>query len=213
MFIVEVKNATKKFKETTALSDVTVSFEEGKIHGLIGRNGSGKTVLIKSICGLMHLTEGEILVRGQRVGKDIDVPPNIGIVIENPGFLPSYSGMKNLMYLAKIRNTVDREQVAKSMEFVGLDPKSKKHVAKYSMGMRQRLAIAQAVMEDPDLLFLDEPMNGLDNQGVKEIREAIQTLKAQGKTIFLASHNAEDIDILCDTVHEMDAGVIRQVRP
>ncbi|HNZ62729.1 MAG TPA: ABC transporter ATP-binding protein [Bacillota bacterium] len=213
MAIIEVKNATKKFRESTALSDVTVSFEKGLIHGVIGRNGSGKTVLFKSICGLMHLTEGEILVRGKRVGKDIDVPPDIGIVIENPGFLPSYSGMRNLMYLAKIRNLVDRSQVEESMRFVGLDPKSKKHVAKYSMGMRQRLAIAQATMENPDILFLDEPMNGLDNQGVKEIREAIRTLKEQGKTILLASHNPLDIEELCDTVHEMDAGVIRQVRP
>ena len=204
MAIIEVKNATKKFRESTALSDVTVSFEKGLIHGVIGRNGSGKTVLFKSICGLMHLTEGEILVRGKRVGKDIDVPPDIGIVIENPGFLPSYSGMRNLMYLAKIRNLVDRSQVEESMRFVGLDPKSKKHVAKYSRGCGSVLPSPRRPWKTRYSL-LDEPMNGLDNQGVKEIREAIRTLKEQGKTILLASHNPLDIEELCDTVHEMDA--------
>lgn len=207
-----VNNATKAFRETVALSNVSVSFEAGKIHGLVGRNGSGKTVLMKSICGFMRLTSGTILVSGKQIGKDVDMAPDIGIIIENPGFLPSYSGFKNLAYLASIRGMINRQEIESCIRFVGLDPTLKKHVSKYSMGMRQRLAIAQAIMEDPSLLLLDEPMNGLDKAGVEEIRAALKVLKERGKTILLASHNSEDIDILCDTVHEMDGGVIRKIR-
>lgn len=209
---VVVNNATKTFKEVTALRNVSVSFESGKIHGLVGRNGSGKTVLMKSICGFMRLSEGSIFVSGKQIGKDVDMAPDIGIIIENPGFLPSYSGLRNLMYLASIRGVISRQTIEDCVRFVGLDPGLKKHVSKYSMGMRQRLAIAQAIMEDPSLLLLDEPMNGLDKTGVAEIREALKSLKERGKTIILASHSSEDIDILCDTVHEMDGGVMQRIR-
>ncbi len=206
--MVEVRGVTKKFKEFKALDQVSLSFERGKIHGIIGRNGSGKTVLFKCICGFLKMDEGEILVDGKRIGKEIEAPQDVGVIIENPGFLPGYSGYQNLSFLACIRNKIKKKEILEVIERVGLDPKSKKHVGKYSMGMRQRLGIAQAIMEDPSLLILDEPMNGLDNQGVQDMRELFLKLKEEGKTILLASHNREDIAVLCDTVVEIDHGRI-----
>lgn len=205
---IEVQNVVKRFRDQVVLKNVLISFEKGKIHGIVGRNGSGKTVLFKCICGLMHPEEGVILVNGKRVGRDVDMPEDIGAIIEAPGFLPNYSGYKNLRFLANIRRKIGKEEILNVLKTVGLDPESRKHVGKYSLGMRQRLGIAQAIMEDPEILILDEPMNGLDNAGVQDIRALLLELKAQGKTILLASHNHEDIAALCDTVHEMDGGVL-----
>lgn len=205
---IEVQNAVKRFRDQVVLKNVSISFEKGQIHGIVGRNGSGKTVLFKCICGLMHPEEGVILVNGKRVGRDVDMPEDIGAIIEAPGFLPNYSGYKNLRFLANIRRKIGKEEILNVLKTVGLDPESRKHVGKYSLGMRQRLGIAQAIMEDPEILILDEPMNGLDNAGVQDIRALLLELKAQGKTILLASHNHEDIAALCDTVHEMDGGVL-----
>jgi len=205
---IEVQNVVKRFRDQVVLKNVSISFEKGKIHGIVGRNGSGKTVLFKCICGLMHPEEGVILVNGKRVGRDVDMPEDIGAIIEAPGFLPNYSGYKNLRFLANIRRKIGKEEILNVLKTVGLDPESRKHVGKYSLGMRQRLGIAQAIMEDPKILILDEPMNGLDNAGVQDIRALLLELKAQGKTILLASHNHEDIAALCDTVHEMDGGVL-----
>lgn len=205
---IEVQNVVKRFRDQVVLKNVSISFEKGKIHGIVGRNGSGKTVLFKCICGLMHPEEGVILVNGKRVGRDVDMPENIGAIIEAPGFLPNYSGYKNLRFLANIRRKIGKEEILNVLKTVWLDPESRKHVGKYSLGMRQRLGIAQAIMEDPEILILDEPMNGLDNAGVQDIRALLLELKAQGKTILLASHNHEDIAALCDTVHEMDGGVL-----
>ena len=205
---IEVQNVVKRFRDHVVLKNVSISFEKGKIHGIVGRNGSGKTVLFKCICGLMHPEEGVIFVNGKRVGRDVDMPEDIGAIIEAPGFLPNYSGYKNLRFLANIRRKIGKEEILSVLKTVGLDPESRKHVGKYSLGMRQRLGIAQAIMEDPEILILDEPMNGLDNAGVQDIRALLLELKAQGKTILLASHNHEDIAALCDTVHEMDGGVL-----
>ena len=205
---IEVQNVVKRFRDQVVLKNVSISFEKGKIHGIVGRNGSGKTVLFKCICGLMHPEEGVIFVNGKRVGRDVDMPEDIGAIIEAPGFLPNYSGYKNLRFLANIRRKIGKEEILNVLKTVGLDPESRKHVGKYSLGMRQRLGIAQAIMEDPEILILDEPMNGLDNAGVQDIRALLLELKAQGKTILLASHNHEDIAALFDTVHEMDGGVL-----
>lgn len=205
---IEVQNVAKRFRDQVVLKNVSISFEKGQIHGIVGRNGSGKTVLFKCICGLMHPEEGVIFVNGKRVGRDVDMPEDIGAIIEAPGFLPNYSGYKNLRFLANIRRKIGKEEILNVLKTVGLDPESRKHVGKYSLGMRQRLGIAQAIMEDPEILILDEPMNGLDNAGVQDIRALLLELKAQGKTILLASHNHEDIAALCDTVHEMDGGVL-----
>lgn len=205
---IEVQNVVKRFRDQVVLKNVSISFEKGQIHGIVGRNGSGKTVLFKCICGLMHPEEGVILVNGKRVGRDVDMPEDIGAIIEAPGFLPNYSGYKNLRFLANIRRKIGKKEILNVLKTVGLDSESRKHVGKYSLGMRQRLGIAQAIMEDPEILILDEPMNGLDNAGVQDIRALLLELKAQGKTILLASHNHEDIAALCDTVHEMDGGVL-----
>lgn len=204
--IIKVENVVRKFNENNALNGVSINFEKGKIHGIVGRNGSGKTVLFKCICGFMPMTSGKITVSDKVIGKDADIPDNVGLIIETPGFLPNYSGFKNLKLLACIKRKIDDKKIMETMERVGLDPKSKKHVNKYSLGMRQRLGIAQAIMEDPDILVLDEPMNGLDNEGVEEMRELFLNLRNEGKTILLASHNKGDVEYLCDTVREMDHG-------
>lgn len=212
MNVIEINNLTKQFKEVTVLDDITVSFEGGKVHGLIGRNGSGKTMLMKCICGIVPYKIGVIRVKDRIIGKETDIPSNVGVIIETPGFLPNYSGFNNLKFLAKIKNKIGAKEIKSAIESVGLNPNDKKHVGKYSLGMRQRLGLAQAIMEDPDLLILDEPMNGLDKDGVKDMRRYLLDLKEQGKTILIASHSAEDIDVLCDTVHEMDKGKIAQIR-
>ena len=206
---IQVDHAVKKFKETTALDDVSLFLEKNKIHGIIGRNGSGKTVLFKCICGFMKLDSGEITVNGKRVKPA--AAQEMGVIIENPGFIGSMSGFKNLKLLASIQRKISDETIRDTMRLVGLDPDSRKHVRKYSLGMRHRLGIAQAIMEDPEILILDEPMNGLDKQGVEEIRKLLLRLKEQGKTILLSSHYAEDIKVLCDTVHEMDGGKLLPV--
>ncbi len=212
MNAITVKNLTKKFKEATVLNNINIDFEAGKVHGLIGRNGSGKTMLMKCICGIVPYKIGEIRVNDKIIGKDVDIPANVGVIIETPGFLPNYSGFNNLKFLAKIKNKIGKDEIRKAISSVGLNPDDKKHVGKYSLGMRQRLGLAQAIMENPDLLILDEPMNGLDKDGVNDMRQYLLDLKNQGKTILIASHSAEDIDVLCDTVCEMDKGVLTVVR-
>ncbi len=207
---VKVIGANKYFGKTQALCDVNMECNQGEIVGIIGRNGAGKTVLFKAICGLLSLDSGEILINGEK--RKTDMLPSAGIIIEEPAFLKNYSGMRNLEYLYMINNKNDRAYLAYMMGKVGLDAKSKKHVGKYSMGMRQRLAIAQAIMENPDFLILDEPFNGLDNQGVSEMRELFLELKKEGKVILLASHNSEDIKILCDRVYSMEAGKLTIVK-
>ncbi|EOS76335.1 MAG: ABC transporter ATP-binding protein [Lachnospiraceae bacterium] len=207
--IISIENLTKKFGDVTVIDNVNLSIERGKIYGIIGRNGSGKTVLFKLITGYLSPTGGRVVVSGKEIGKDIDFADNIGIIIENPGFLKGYTGFKNLAYLAGIRNVIGKEEIRESMEKVGLDPDSNKKVGKYSLGMKQRLGIAQAIMENPEILILDEPMNSLDNQGVEEIRKLLMELRDEGKTIVLASHNKEDIEILCDKVCEMDRGKLK----
>ena len=210
--MIKVENVSLKIKKDMILRNINVEFERGKIHGIIGRNGSGKTMLMKCICGFIKPTEGEITVAGKRIGVDCDFPESVGVIIETPEFIPYYSGFKNLKLLADIRRKIGDEDIRKSIELVGLDPKLKKSVKKYSLGMRQRLGLAQAIMEDPDLLILDEPMNGLDKDGVGEMRKYLLDLKGQGKTILIASHSAEDIDVLCDSVVEMDKGKMEKVR-
>ena len=188
------------------------SFETGKIHGIVGNNGSGKTVLMKCICGFLKPDSGTIFVNHKQVGRDTDFPEDIGIIIETPGFLPHLSGTQNLKILASLQKKANNHTIRAVLEQVGLDPDMKKPVGKYSLGMRQRLGFAQALMEDPSLLILDEPFNGLDKYGVVHIRNVIKGLRAEGKTVILASHNQVDIDELCDTVCEMDAGVLTVVR-
>ena len=199
--VIEVQNLSKSFGEEQVLKGVSRDFEIGKIHGIVGNNGSGKTVLMKCICGFLKPSGGRVLVNGKEVGKDMDFPDDLGIIIETPGFLPNLSGMKNLQILASLKKRAGNEVIREVIRKVGLDPDSRKPVGKYSLGMRQ-----------PSILILDEPLNGLDKHGVVHIRELIKSLRAEGKTILLASHNQMDIDELCDTVCEMDGGVMTMVR-
>ena len=209
--MIEVKNVSLTLNKTEILKHIDLSLEEGKIHGLIGRNGSGKTMLMKCICGFYPVTTGRIFVLGQEIGKETDFPSSLGVIIESPGFLMNMTGFRNLEILAGMKKLISAADIRLVMKKVGLDPDMKKAVAKYSLGMRQRLGIAQAIMEDPKLLILDEPFNGLDKHGVEEIRQILLDLKDRGKTILLASHNAEDIRILCDRVFEMDGGVLAEI--
>lgn len=210
--IIDVQHVSKSFGEEQVLKDICRSFEIGKIHGIVGNNGSGKTVLMKCICGFLRPNSGKIYVNYKEVGKDMDFPDDLGIIIETPGFLPNISGFKNLQLLASLKKKASDAVIRDAIMKVGLDPYMKKPVGKYSLGMRQRLGLAQALMEDPQLLILDEPLNGLDKHGAAHIRELIKSLRDEGKTVLLASHNQMDIDELCDTVCEMDGGVMTMVR-
>lgn len=209
--MIQIEHIQKQFGEAVVLNDINMELKPSNIYGLVGRNGSGKTMLMKCICGFVLPTSGTIRVNGKIVGKEVDIPDDIGIIIENPGFLPNYSGFKNLQLLAMIRNKIGKEQIKEAIRMVGLDPNSKKHVGKYSLGMRQRLGLAQVLMENPEIVLLDEPMNGLDNEGVAEIRKLILDLKAQGKLIIIASHTREDIELLCDQVFYMDHGKVIRI--
>ena len=202
--IIKIENASKSFKSQAVLTSVNVTVLSGQSFGFVGQNGSGKTVLLKLICGLMYPEQGRVIVGGKQLGKDVDFPENVGAIIEAPGFISYQSGLKNLLYLASLRNKIRKEDVIEAMRTVGLNPNDKKHVGKYSLGMKQRLGIAQAIMENPSILVLDEPMNGLDKSGVKDVRTLLLKLKGEGVTIILASHIQEDIDILCDKVYEVD---------
>lgn len=200
---VEVRHVYKSFGRERVLIDVNLSIPPGSIHGVVGNNGSGKTVLMKCICGFMKCDRGVILVNGRQVGKEVDFPDHLGVIIETPGFIPNLSGYKNLKILAALKGRIGKQTIRETMRKVGLDPDMKKPVAKYSLGMRQRLAIAQAIMENPSVLILDEPFNGLDRYGVEEIRDLLRGLKEAGKSILLASHNAQDIEVLCDDVMDL----------
>ena len=207
---IELIHVTKKFGQELVLKEVNLTLEQGRVYGIVGNNGSGKTVLMKCICGFLIPTTGLIQVFGSSIGQDVDFPESLGVIIETPGFLTNLTGRKNLEILAGMRRKIGPAEIQQVLEKVGLDPALKKPVANYSLGMRQRLGIAQAIMEDPKLLILDEPFNGLDKHGVGEIRKLLLELKEEGKTILLASHNEEDIRILCDHVYEMDGGILRE---
>lgn len=211
MEAIKVENLIKSFGSTCVLKDVNLSWERGKIHGLIGQNGSGKTVLLKCICGLMRFDSGTIFINGKQIGKEIETPPDLGLIIESPGFLLRLSGLKNLKLLASIRNRISDRQIQNAMQLVGLNTESPKPVAQYSLGMRQRLGIAQAIMESPQLMIFDEPFNGLDKNGACDIRRLFQCLRDEGRTIVVVSHNPLDISELCDTVSEIDAGFVRHI--
>ena len=209
--MITVKNLSLKIQKDVILSDIDLHIERGKITGLVGRNGCGKTMLMKCITGFVKPTQGEVIFDGKKIGDEIDFPKNTGIIIETPIFVSYYSGYKNLMELAMLQKKIGKAEVEEVLKQVGLYEARHKLVRKYSLGMRQRLGIAQALMENPETLILDEPMNGLDNECVALVRGILADLKKQGKTILLVSHNAEDIRVLCDVIYEMDKG--RMIEP
>lgn len=210
--LIRLSDLTKSFGEELVLKGITHNFEKGKIHGIMGFNGSGKTVMFKCICGFLKPDSGSVIVDGKRIGKDVDFPDSIGVIIENPGFLLGLSGFENLKRLAALKGLISNDDIKAAIQRVGLDPMSKKKVGQYSLGMRERLGIAQAIMEDPDLLILDEPFNGLDKKGAAEVCELLKELKERKKTILIAAHNMQEIEWLCDSICEMDAGVLTVVK-
>ena len=197
---IQIEQVSKSFQERKVLKNISCELNWGQVYGIVGNNGSGKTVLMKCICGLLPYDEGSIRVNGKKIGKDVDFPEDMGMIIESPGFLPGMTGIKNLKILAAVNHRIQESQIRETMRVVGLDPNLKQPVGKYSLGMRQRLGIAQAIMEKPEILILDEPMNGLDKHGVKEIREVLLQMKEENRVILLSSHNPKDIDYLCDVV-------------
>lgn len=205
---IEVKNLCKSFKSQDVLKDISIEFESGKIYGLVGRNGSGKTVLLKCLLGFLSPDSGEIIINGKTRKGDESYLDDAGFMINSPGFIGEMSGFRNLNYLASIRNKASKEDVRSAMKLVGLEPDSRKHVSAYSLGMRQKLAIAQAIMENPSILILDEPMNALDDKSVNAMRELLLKLRNEGKMIILTSHNKDDISFLCDKVFYMREGEI-----
>ena len=209
--MIQIHHLTKVYGKQTVLSDVSARMNPGTIYGLVGINGSGKTTLMRCICGFSRPTSGVVIVNGKEIGRDIDFPTGMGVIIESPGFLSHYSGLRNLMLLACVSGKADHRSVEQAMRLVHLDPNDKKPVGQYSLGMRQRLGIAQAVMEDPGILILDEPFNGLDRNGVQEIHELLQQFKAKGKLILLASHSEHDISLACDVVFEIKNGVLSEL--
>ena len=209
-YSIQVEHLCKSFKKEQVLFDINLEMTQGHIYGIVGRNGSGKSVLFKLICGFLFPDEGSVTINGKVIGKDLDFPENFGALIEAPGFLWYQSGMANLEYLAGIRKLITKQEIADTMRMVGLDPSSKKRVGKYSLGMKQRLGIAQAIMEHPKFIILDEPMNGLDESGMRDMRQVILKLREEGCLIILASHNKEDIGVLCDEVYMISNGKIQK---
>lgn len=210
--MIKIENVYKRYQGELVLDNISLVLENGKIYGLVGPNGCGKTTLMRCICGFTHPTSGTVTVDGNMIGKDCDFAPATGIIIEMPGFLPHYSARRNLTILAGIAGKASRKRIDEAIRLVGLNPNDKKPVGKYSLGMKQRLGIAQAIMEDPKVLILDEPFNGLDQDGVRDIHELLQQQKTQGKTIILASHSAADIAQVCDVVYELSSGHLALAR-
>lgn len=205
-----VEHLGKEIKGKEILKDINCTFESGRIYGIVGRNGSGKTMLLRAISGLMRCQAGAVYLDGKRLGRDMKILPNVGLMIENTEMYPEFTGYRNLKMLADIQGKIGKEEIKAAIKRVGLDGQEKKIVKKYSMGMRQKLAIAQAIMEKPDILLLDEPTNGLDEVSVKMFRDIMQEEKARGVLILLASHNKEDILQLSDEVFQMAEGEMRK---
>ena len=205
---IDIKDYTKTIKKKTILENINLSFESGKIYGLHGRNGSGKTMLLRAICGLILPTQGSVSIDGKIIGKDIEFPDSVGIIIESMSMLPEYSGYDNLKILAKIKKIATDDDIRTAMNAVGLDPDNKKRAGTYSLGMKQKLNIAQAIMEKPELYLLDEPTNALDEGTVNDIRDLLLSLKKDGALIIIASHNKEDLSVLCDDVIKINEGQI-----
>ena len=201
---ITVEKLSKSFGKETVLNNISFNVPHGSIVGIVGNNGSGKTVLMKCICGFLRPDSGKVIVDGAIISKDCDFPKNIGIIIESPGFIQNLSGYKNLKILASLKGIAEKKDIQYALKLVGLNSDMKKSVSKYSLGMKQRLGIAQAIMEKPDILILDEPFNALDKNTVTEMRDLLESFKNEGKAILLVSHNSEDIRILCDNIIELE---------
>lgn len=204
--VIQVENVSKTIKGNMVIDCVSAEFSSGKVYGLQGINGSGKTMLMRLISGLIYPTEGRIVIDGKILGKEIAFSESIGILIENPAFLDNYSGLANLKLLASIQNKIDDEQIYKTLERVGLEPDSRKKYKKYSLGMKQKLGIAGAVMEKPELLILDEPANALDKEGIERLKKIVQEEKERGALIILSCHDSALLEAMADVIYSMENG-------
>lgn len=209
--IIEFSNVSKSFNKTVILKNVSFKIQAGETIGFVGQNGCGKSVLFKLISGIYRPDNGEIFVNGEKLGEKTDFPKNIGIIIDSPGFIDIYTGFQNLKYLATIQNKIDDETIVEYMKLVGLDPDNKTRVKNYSLGMKQKLAIAQAIMEDQELLLLDEPFNALDEKTHSDILLLIKNSQTKGKTILLTSHNVEDINSVCQRKFKIENNTLREI--
>lgn len=205
---IEILNYTKNLSHNCVLNNINLTLESGKIYGFTGKNGSGKTMLMRAVCGLIMPSAGEVRIDGKALGKDISFPESAGVLIENPGFTPSYSGFKNLKFLAQIQNRISDEDIRNVLEKVGLNPDDKKSFRKYSLGMKQKLGIAAAIMENPQLLILDEPFNALDEETTDKIRNIILSYRNKEHIIILSCHDREEIETLCDVIIKIQAGSV-----
>ncbi len=210
--MLEIKGLVKKFKNKIILDDINLKMDYGNIYGFIGTNGSGKSVFFKVICGFLKASKGSITINNKKIGKDLDFLPDLGVLIEKPGFIEEYDQFQNLKYLAKIKNKIDDKRINEILKLVGLDLNNKNKVKNFSLGMRQRLGIAQAIMEDQKIIILDEPFNGLDKEGAKQIKQLILKLKSPERLIMLTSHIEGDIDTLADHIYEFSDGKIISVK-
>lgn len=206
--MIQLQNVTKRIKENTVLDNVSYTFKSGFVYGLYGQNGSGKTMLLRAISGLINLDSGSIFIDGEKLHDKIEFPPETGIVIENMELLPECSAKRNLQMLAKIKNIADEKDISFSLESVGLDPDSDKKVKKFSLGMKQRLNIAQAIFENQKIILLDEPTNALDEEAVQLIYKIIREEKSRGATIIVATHHKEDLKEVCDVILKIAEGKI-----
>ena len=204
-----VENLCKKIKDRVILDNINLNLESGNVYGFVGRNGSGKTMLFRAVSGLINIDSGKVMLDEKELHKDMQVLPDMGIILENAGLYSEFTGRKNLQILAGIRKKITTEEVDKAIERVGLDPDDRRTYRKYSLGMKQRIVLAQAIMEHPSILFLDEPTNALDEYGVNRIRRIVAEEKERGSIVLLASHNKEDIEMLADKVYYMVDGRIR----
>lgn len=205
---IELRGISKNIKGVTVLKDIDMVMESGVIYGLKGKNGCGKTMLMRMICGLIIPTKGEVVIGGKVLHKDIAFPESIGALIENPSFLPQYTGFKNLKMLGSIQGNISDEEIELAMERVGLDYKDTRTYRKYSLGMKQKLGIANAIMGEPDLIVLDEPINALDEESVKKVRDVLVKLRSQGKLVIIACHDKEELEYLSDMIFKMKDGSI-----
>ena len=208
----EVKSLSKKFGDDTVLENINLTFEEGKIYGFIGRNGSGKSVLLKMICGFYSPTSGSILLNGKDYTSNNEFPENTRALIEKPKFLPDMTGYENLELLASVQNKIGKEEIDATLKRVNLNNEANKKYSKYSLGTKQKLGIAQVLMEDPDIMIFDEPFNGVEKETAEKIRNVLKEEKEKGKLIIIASHIKEDIDSLADVVYEVDGGKIEKIK-
>lgn len=205
---ITIENLSKTIKKTTVLNKINVSFESGRIYGLAGKNGSGKTMLMRAICGLIMPSEGSIYIDGKEMHRDFSFPPSLGTLIEYPSFINSYTGFKNLQIISRIKNIIDDEAIRQTLESVDLDPKDKKSFKKYSLGMKQKLGIACAIMEKPDLVILDEPFNALDENAVNKVKRIILKEKDRGAIVILSCHDKEDLISLSDEIYYLKNGCV-----